>query len=90
MTSSVFDPPRGNGPWRLLVLDRDPADPKWLLATVSHPEDVRPVVLDVAGRHAGEQDVTAWACQVLGLPEVALVPVHDALLWRIERKWSGE
>jgi hypothetical protein len=25
----------GNGPWRILVLDRDPADPKWILATVA-------------------------------------------------------
>jgi hypothetical protein len=32
----------GNGPWRLLVLDRDPADPKWILATVATPGDVRP------------------------------------------------
>jgi len=27
----------GNGPWRILVLDRDPADPKWILAARSHP-----------------------------------------------------
>ena len=32
----------GNGPWRLLVLDRDPTDPKWILATVAAPGDVRP------------------------------------------------
>ena len=25
----------GNGPWRLLILDRDPADPKWILATIA-------------------------------------------------------
>jgi hypothetical protein len=26
-------PPPGNGPWRVLILDSDPADPKWILAT---------------------------------------------------------
>jgi hypothetical protein len=31
------------GPWRLLVLDRtDRTDPKWVLATVTEPGDVRP------------------------------------------------
>ena len=30
------------GPWRILILDRDPADPKWILATVAAPDDVRP------------------------------------------------
>ena len=30
------------GPWRVLILDRDPRDPKWILATVATPGDVRP------------------------------------------------
>ena len=30
------------GPWRILILDRDPADPKRILATVAAPGDVRP------------------------------------------------
>jgi hypothetical protein len=29
---------------RVLALDRDPANPKWLLATVTLPADMRPVV----------------------------------------------
>ena len=40
----------GNGPWRLLILDRDPADPKWILTMVIDPGDVRPTQL-WAGRH---------------------------------------
>ena len=28
--------------WRLLIFDADPADPKWILATVASPGDVRP------------------------------------------------
>jgi hypothetical protein len=31
----------GRGPWRILVLDRDHTDPKWLVATIA-PGDVRP------------------------------------------------
>jgi hypothetical protein len=44
-------PPGGNGPWRLVVLDRDPDDPKWLLAAVALPQDVRFAALDPAGRY---------------------------------------
>ncbi len=34
-------PAHGTRPWRILILDRDPADPKWVLATVVIPSDVR-------------------------------------------------
>jgi hypothetical protein len=34
--------PPVNGPWRVLVLDRDPVDPKWILALVVDPGDVTP------------------------------------------------
>src|ERR1700735_765116 len=43
--------PRGTGPWRLLVLDRDPVDPRWLFATISIPSDIRPAVTDKAGHY---------------------------------------
>jgi hypothetical protein len=36
------DLPTGNGPWRILILDPDPGDPKWILATIAEPGDVRP------------------------------------------------
>src|SRR6266487_1157623 len=39
--SAMTHPPPGNGPWRVLILDSDPADPKWIVATVARPEDVR-------------------------------------------------
>jgi hypothetical protein len=66
-------PARTERPWRILVLDRDPADPKWLLATVAIAGDVRPAVLDAAGRHADWAEVTAWVKETLG-QDVALVP----------------
>jgi hypothetical protein len=72
-------------PWRILLLDRDPADPKWLLATVVLPADVRPAVLDAARRYSEWEAVTVWVRETLGRA-VALVPVHDALAWRIEHR----
>ena len=72
-------------PWRVLILDRDPADPKWLLATVAIAGDVRPAVLDAAGRYADWAEVTAWVKETLG-QDVALVPAHDALAWRVDQR----
>lgn len=83
MQNPSTTPPPGNGPWRILVLDRDPADPKWLLATVTLPADVRPAVLDAAGRYADWTAVVQWMASLTGSP-VALVPVQDALAWRVD------
>ena len=47
-------------PWRILILDRDPEDPKWLFATVSIPSDVRPAVLDASGHYQDWPEITAW------------------------------
>jgi hypothetical protein len=57
---SPIIPASSNGPWRILVLDRDPDDPKWILATVTIPSDVRPALLDAAGTHAGLHAAAAW------------------------------
>jgi hypothetical protein len=58
-------------PWRLLVLDRDPADPKWLFVIVSNVSDVRPAVLDAAGRFQDWKQVTDWVrSQVTGQPSL--------------------
>jgi hypothetical protein len=75
--------PARNGPWRLLILDRDPTDPKWILTLVSIPEDVRPAVLDAAGRHTGWKAIAEWVSGMVGRP-VTLTPVHDALAWRVD------
>jgi hypothetical protein len=70
------------GPWRLLVLDRDPADPKWIVCTVTLDADVRPAVLDAAGRYQDWQQVTDWARSQAG-GRVSLEPVQDALCWTV-------
>jgi hypothetical protein len=70
----------GNGPWRLLILDRDPGDPKWILATVATPADVRP-----AGPAAVLDEVTAaWAATATGLHRPALTPLIRPDVWRID------
>jgi hypothetical protein len=79
----VTQNPTDNGPWRVLVLDRDPEDPKWIIATVTMAADVRPAVLDAAGRYTGWQAVTEWAAAMVGR-QVALVPVYGALAWRMD------
>jgi hypothetical protein len=70
------------GPWRVLLLDRSPDDPKWLFATVSAPADVRPAVLDAAGRYQQWQQVTDWVRrQFPGAIELA--PARDTLVWHV-------
>jgi hypothetical protein len=67
----------------VLLLDRDPEDPKWIIATVSLSADVRPAVIDAADRYTGWQAVTEWTVAMVGR-SVALVPVHGALAWRVD------
>ena len=83
MSEHPIQAPGSNGPWRILILDRSPADPKWLLATVTIPADVRPAVLDAAGRYTGWQAAAEWVAGTAGR-QVAPVPVHDALAWRVD------
>jgi hypothetical protein len=64
-------PPPGNGSWRVLILDRDAEDPKWIFATITLPTDVRPAELDGIGRYSDWEEATDWgACHVprRGLP----------------------
>jgi hypothetical protein len=78
-------PASGNGPWRILVLDRDPDDPKWILVTVAFPSDVCPAELNGHGTQPGEQAAAAWAARLTGCP-VVLVPIYDALAWRVDER----
>lgn len=81
--TDLSTPAHSQHPWRILLLDRDPHDPKWLLATVALSADIRPAVLGAAGRYTDWAEVTAWVHAQLGYV-VALVPIHDALGWRID------
>jgi hypothetical protein len=76
-----------NGPWRVLILDTsDPADPKWILATVARPEDVRPArpgAFDV-------DDVTdAWVALNSGLCKPAFTAMPAVQCWQIDRSGKG-
>jgi hypothetical protein len=71
------------GPWRLLILDSTPDDPKWLLATVTLAADVRPAVMDASGRRYQDwPGVCEWVAGLVGR-RVSLVPV-SAVAWRVD------
>lgn len=70
----------GTRPWRLLVLDPDPADPKWILATVATPGDVRPATPGATV----DEVTTQWVASASGLYRPALTPVPGALCWRVD------
>jgi hypothetical protein len=67
--------PKGPGSWRLLVHDPERGDPKWILATVTDPGDVRPAS---ATDTAPGDLIRAWAGGTL-------TPLPSARVWHIER-----
>jgi hypothetical protein len=67
-------PASGNGPWRILILDRGQDDPKWILATVTSPGDVLAIL------PAG----SAWVRGQLGQPRATLTPMTRAHVWRVD------
>jgi hypothetical protein len=78
----IIPAPGPNGPWRVLILDRDPADPKWILATVASPGDVRP-----ARPGASVDEVTAaWVASASGLHRTGFTPLPGALAWRVDEE----
>jgi hypothetical protein len=67
-------------PWRVLILDPEHGDPKWILATVATPGDVRP-----ARDGDGVDEVTErWVASASGLDQPALTPMPGAHLWRVD------
>jgi hypothetical protein len=72
----------GNGPWRILILDTDPADPMWILATVTHPGHVRPANPDAA---AVDEVTTAWVVHTSEIPR-PLLAAMPAKCWRIDAR----
>ena len=72
----------GNGPWRILILDADPADPKWILATVTQPDHVRPANPEAAV--VGEV-TAAWVVHSSEIPDPLLIAMR-AKCWRIDAR----
>jgi hypothetical protein len=71
-----------NGPWRILILDADPADPKWILATVTQPGHVRPA----NSAAAVVDEVTAvWVVHSSEIPD-PLLTAMPAKCWRIDAR----
>jgi hypothetical protein len=74
--------PNRERPWRVLILDKsDPADPKWILATVVRPDDVRPVK---AGANAVDDVTAAWDAFSNGLPKPTFIAMPAVQCWRID------
>ena len=68
--------------WRVLLLDRDPQDPKWVLLHVAMPGDIRPADLDAAGRYRDWREATGWVHTRLG-QQPELTPMFDPAAWVI-------
>jgi hypothetical protein len=73
-------PSLARGPWRVLILDSSGDDPKWVLATVTIPSDIRPAAI-AGGRYTDWAATTEWVRFQVGHP-VALTPV-PAIVWRV-------
>jgi hypothetical protein len=70
------------GPWRILVLDRNPEDPVWLIATIA-PGDVRPAW---AGEMTVDEVTTRWAATATGLYRPVFAPLVRPSVWRIDEQ----
>jgi hypothetical protein len=73
--------PAVNGLWRILIHDPEPGDPKWLLASVGGPADVRPAS---PSENAPDEVTAAWVRARLGQPAAMLVVMPRALAWRVD------
>jgi hypothetical protein len=83
-------------PWRILVLDRDPADPVWLLATVEVPADVLPAHLAAADAVSPvghirpghlldvDEETAGWVTTASGLVRPAFTALRHPAVWRVE------
>jgi hypothetical protein len=69
----------------MVVVDPDPDDPKWIIASVMLASDVRPAELDLASRYAARQQTIDWG-RPAPCHDVTLPPVHDALVWRVDER----
>jgi hypothetical protein len=75
-------------PWRVLILDRSGDDPKWIIATVSVPSDVRAAEMEPGGwRYADWPDVARWVRDQVG-QRARLVPL-SATVWLIGAEGSA-
>lgn len=70
-------------PPRLLVLDREADDPRWMLATIALPSDIMPATLDPLGRYTGWTDeVCPWVTAQVG-QGVLIVPATAGRAWHV-------
>ena len=82
---SDHPPTTVNGPrWRILILDRSPDDPKWLIATIASPADIRPATnIDSVTPELDDVTIT-WAARRSGLGLLAITRLPHPEVWRID------
>lgn len=74
---NVSTPVPGGKPWRVVLFDPDPADPKLMLLMVAVPGDVEPLAL------AGEEAVADWVAARTGWP-VSLTRIRGVRAWLVD------
>lgn len=73
---------REGAPSRILILDRDPEQPRLLLATIGVPADIR-AAPEGTGRYGDWDAVKSWVRSRAGRSRIAVVPVTGALAWHV-------
>lgn len=71
-----------NGPQRVLILDRDPGQPRLLLATITLDGDVCDAP-DAGGPYGDWDAVKSWVRSRAGRSRIAVLPVTGALAWHV-------
>jgi hypothetical protein len=80
---STIPPTTGNGLWRLLICDRDPTDPKWIVATVIELADVRPATDSMLAIPDVDEVTARWVAGRVRAPIAFTRLVHPEV-WRID------
>jgi hypothetical protein len=78
--------PATHARWRLLILDRDDddGDPRWLIATVTDPADVRPAGDDERADGEPGERTREWAASRHAYPRLVLTALPSARVWRLD------
>jgi hypothetical protein len=76
------------GPWQLLIHDpgHGDGDPKWILATVASPGDIRPAGDGAADPLAVDDVTAAWVAARRGGDPAYLTRIPGATVWSAGRE----
>jgi hypothetical protein len=72
---------------RLLVLDRDPDAPRWMIMSAVLSSDTMPAEISHEGRYSSWSDACSWVTAQLG-HAVVLTPLRDVAAWTVTEPGS--